>query len=60
MPAPEVTRAERRTNMRLWTVEVDGDWTDYADCFFQVLADSYKEAWEKAIAREDRRIIRIY
>lgn len=46
--------------MKLWTVEVDGDWTDYADCFFHVLADSYKEAWKKAKALESRRIIRIY
>jgi len=48
------------TRMRKWTVEVDGDWTDYADCFFNVFADTYKEAWKKAIALEDRRIIRIY
>lgn len=46
--------------MRLWTVEVDGDWTDYGDCFFRVVAGSYKEAWKKAIALEDRKIIRIY
>jgi hypothetical protein len=46
--------------MRKWTVEVDGDRTDYADCFFNVFADSYKEAWRKALALEDRIIIRIY
>ena len=56
---PGGTKAERE-KMRLWTVEVDGDWTDYADCFFRVVAGSYKEAWEKAIALENRRIIRIY
>ena len=46
--------------MRLWTVEVDGDWTDYSDCFFHVIAESYKEAWRKAVALESRKIIRIY
>jgi len=49
-----------RKEEMIWRVEVDGDWTDYADCFFTVVADSYKEAWKKVIALEDRRIIRIY
>lgn len=44
----------------IWTVEVDGDYTDFADCFFTVVAESYKEAWKKAKQLEDRWIIRIY
>lgn len=46
--------------MKLWTVEVDGDWTDYADCFFTISAKSKGEAWKKAIEMTDKKIIRIF
>lgn len=44
----------------IWRVEVDGDWTDYADCYFSVIASTRKEAWKKAKAIENRKIKRIF
>lgn len=47
-------------NNFIYTVEVDGDWNDYADCFFTVIAKSIKEARDKAKDRTNKKIIRIY
>jgi hypothetical protein len=47
--------------LNLWWVEIEGDYTDFADCLFRVSAKSYKEAWRKAVKLEpNRKIIRIY
>jgi len=45
----------------LFTVEVEGDRWDYADCFREVIASSYKDAWKQAKERfSDRKIIRVF
>lgn len=46
--------------MKMWRVRVNGDRWDYADCFFEVFADTYREAWKKAIEVEDRKIEAVY
>lgn len=44
----------------LYVAEVDGDPWDYADCWHEIIASSFEDAWKQAKERlSDRRIIRI-
>ena len=40
--------------------EVDGDWTDYADCFHDVFAENIKEAFKQWNKLDGRKVIRYW